>query len=202
MRVDLLQAMQVAAEVRDAGVQGILLKDQDVELARLACSVPHSGLIVEIGAFKGLSTCLLGMASDPSVRVVTIDPFEKAINSVFTKREGPYADKWEENVNKFRGLRGRIELIKDYSYNIGPAWNKLIDLLFIDGDHTEKGVTQDVQYFGPWLNANGLLVMHDYECGFTGIDKVWDRLIEEQKVEQLGMKTTLVWGKKIWTKNF
>ena len=35
------------------------------------------------------------------------------------------------------------------------------DLLFIDGDHSENGVRQDVKMYLPFVRHGGLLVMHD-----------------------------------------
>ena len=39
--------------------------------------------------------------------------------------------------------------------------NKQIDILFIDGDHTYKGVKRDFQMYSPLVKKNGIIVFHD-----------------------------------------
>lgn len=36
-----------------------------------------------------------------------------------------------------------------------------IDVLVIDGDHTEHGVWQDISFYGPMVRDHGLIMMHD-----------------------------------------
>ena len=38
---------------------------------------------------------------------------------------------------------------------------ELVDFLFIDGDHTEAGVTQDYEFYSPLVRPGGLIAFHD-----------------------------------------
>ena len=40
-------------------------------------------------------------------------------------------------------------------------WNRRIDLLFIDGDHSFDGIRSDFELFRPWLTPNSLVLFHD-----------------------------------------
>ena len=41
--------------------------------------------------------------------------------------------------------------------------NRSIDFLFIEGDHSEKGVQLDWNILGPKVRSGGLVVLHDYD---------------------------------------
>ena len=40
-------------------------------------------------------------------------------------------------------------------------WDKPVDLVFIDGDHSYKGVQNDIIKFLPYINKNGYAIFHD-----------------------------------------
>jgi len=40
-------------------------------------------------------------------------------------------------------------------------WNKEIDILLIDGDHTYSGVTNDYRKFEPFVREGGIILIHD-----------------------------------------
>ncbi|MBU0974831.1 class I SAM-dependent methyltransferase [Patescibacteria group bacterium] len=65
--------------------------------------------------------------------------------------------------------------------------NQVYDYIYIDGDHSLKGVTSDFKLFWPKLNRNGYLVFHDI-CvkedkpeGVYGVWKLWKKLEKEFK---------------------
>ena len=41
-------------------------------------------------------------------------------------------------------------------------WDRPIDLLFIDGDHSEAGVSADIAKYAPFVQAGGCIFLHDY----------------------------------------
>jgi predicted O-methyltransferase YrrM len=45
--------------------------------------------------------------------------------------------------------------------NILGGSSPTIDLLFIDGDHTYKGVKQDYEMYSPLVKKGGMIVFHD-----------------------------------------
>lgn len=40
-------------------------------------------------------------------------------------------------------------------------WNRGIDILFIDGDHTYEGVKADYEKYEPFVRSNGIIFLHD-----------------------------------------
>jgi cephalosporin hydroxylase len=67
------------------------------------------------------------------------------------------------NVNKYdcKILKGNSRSTKIYD-QVCEEFPNGIDLLFIDGDHTRKGVTSDFEMYFPLVNAGGYIVFDDY----------------------------------------
>lgn len=64
-----------------------------------------------------------------------------------------------ENVIRDIELKKYWTFINEYSYNV--QWNKEIDILFIDGEHTYNAVKQDYEKFEPFVKKDGIILMHD-----------------------------------------
>jgi Methyltransferase domain len=57
--------------------------------------------------------------------------------------------------------RGRVEWIEEFSYEAVKQWNKEIDFLLIDGDHSEAGVKRDWNDWSRFVAKRGVVVFHD-----------------------------------------
>jgi predicted O-methyltransferase YrrM len=56
----------------------------------------------------------------------------------------------------------RVTRVLGKSQDVGKMWDIMCDMLFIDGDHSEVGVTQDILLFRPWVRSGGIISFHDY----------------------------------------
>lgn len=108
-----------------------------------------NGLIVEIGAYGGVSSSTLAKAS-PTSKIVTIDPHS---GDYITKE---VLDEFKKNT---QGLN--IELIKKTSDEAFETWNKEIDFLHIDGDHSYEQVKRDLRWL-KFLKKDCFAYFHDY----------------------------------------
>jgi len=71
----------------------------------------------------------------------------------------------------------RIQWIVSDSYPIGKEWNRWeVDLLIIDGDHTELGVRRDMEAWLPHVAENGYVMFHDYQYKGT----IWEKRPTEE----------------------
>lgn len=60
-------------------------------------------------------------------------------------------------------LRGTsLEVFKMYSDDVSLARSPMVDLIFIDGDHTEHACLLDVLKYSQILNSGGKILFHDY----------------------------------------
>lgn len=70
-----------------------------------------------------------------------------------------------------------------------------LDVLVIDGDHSLKGVTQDLIDYGPLVRPGGLILLNDilpvcYPA--VRVHELWARIRDEYDTEQIGYK--FGWG--------
>jgi len=56
------------------------------------------------------------------------------------------------------------------------VWDKEVDILFIDGDHSYEGVKADFEKYVPFVKKGGLIYMHDVNHHRYGVKKFWDKL--------------------------
>jgi hypothetical protein len=118
--------------------------------------VPKSGGIVEVGSWEGKSTCYIARAF-PARRIVAIDPFTGGIADGTTALAEHRDVRAEFNRNTdicapnridlwFGGWRdpGALDLVRSRS----P-----LALVYIDGEHTEVEVFDNVLAYAPLMNG-------------------------------------------------
>ena len=84
------------------------------------------------------------------------------------------------------GLENRIALHLMTSKEFAKKFSKYkYDFIYIDGDHSYKGVKLDYKLFWPRLNSNGFMAFHDI-CvkeskpeGAYGVHKLWEEIKEK-----------------------
>lgn len=107
-------------------------------------------IAINIGAGAGTSTLAL-LLGHPSLLVVSVDIKMAQL------------DLERRNLEDVGMGRERYEQIHGDSAETGRDWNRgLIDLVFIDGDHTYAQVKKDIQMWLPHIVEGGILCGHDY----------------------------------------
>ncbi|MBB2147109.1 class I SAM-dependent methyltransferase [Pedobacter sp. LMG 31464] len=148
-------------------INGWLSQNEAVGLYKVSSLLPKNAVVVEIGSWQGKSTyCILsGLISG---KVYAIDPFD-ATAGADLKNETEYMEKakgidlleiFNDNLKKFIST-GKIEPRKGYSNQFNNEF-KEIDFLFIDGDHTIKGCTEDYDLYAHKIVKGGYIAFHDY----------------------------------------
>jgi predicted O-methyltransferase YrrM len=64
--------------------------------------------------------------------------------------------------------------------------NQLLDLLFIDGDHTYEGVSQDYMMYSPLVRPGGMIVFHDIVKSIwpgCQVDQFWGELEQNPSLD-------------------
>lgn len=115
---------------------------------------------VEIGSATGWSTCHIALALRENVRgrLYAIDPHASTDwNDPGTVHTLPAL---RRNLQRCM-VENYVEIIRAHSADAARDWNRTIDLLFIDGDHSYPGVKRDWELFSPFLAPFGVAVFHD-----------------------------------------
>ncbi len=111
---------------------------------------------VEIGCFAGATAAL--MLADNRTEVISVD-----LGSPITPEDV------KANIKDVRGSLDRFEYIRGDSRSEETVQKlqkslgeKQIDILFIDGDHSEQGVKDDFYNYSPFVKKGGFIVFDDY----------------------------------------
>jgi predicted O-methyltransferase YrrM len=111
------------------------------------------GVIVEIGRYRGGSTLLLAAALERGVLHSYDIPNRQG-------RSGAELDSQLVAALDRYDLSGRVRLHVEDSHTAAPAAPQ-IDMLFIDGDHSEAGVRTDFDRWAPLVAPGGHVLFHD-----------------------------------------
>ncbi len=159
--------------------------DKATKLAELIVEC-RPKLVVEIGVWTG-SSCipmLLALKHNGSGRAIAIDPWSPTI-SVINEVEANV--EWWGKVDHSAAMRtflGAMEAL--HVSHLCEVWRRpsdecvvpeQIDLLHIDGSHTEQAV-RDVNRYASKIRVNGTLVMDDLAWEGGAVRRAYDRALE------------------------
>src|SRR5439155_14171371 len=72
-------------------------------------------------------------------------------------------DTFDEFLNNTKPLGNWTVPLRGHSTELGHQFDKEIDLLFIDGDHSYEAVRADLEVWLPKLKDDGIVAFHDYD---------------------------------------
>jgi predicted O-methyltransferase YrrM len=111
--------------------------------------------ILEIGTARGGMTLLLASTVRPKAHIVTIDlmldwPRRRALNSLSNAQRRFYPIRGNSASSKV------IKSVAKIARHVGG-----FDVIFIDGDHTLRGVCSDFGVYSQFAAANAVIAFHD-----------------------------------------
>lgn len=83
-----------------------------------------------------------------------------------------YAEQHFSAANLYPGVMDSIHFIEGDSAAVGNDWQTEVDFLLVDGDHSEEGVTRDIDAWLPRVKRRGVVWFHDFlerPGGFNGV---------------------------------
>jgi predicted O-methyltransferase YrrM len=124
--------------------------------------------VVEIGVYEGSSAVVLCQVLAPDAELHLVDPFGHhgwALPAGWGATEGA-----SRRVVARAARRGgpRVHWHVDYSANVARTWAGEVDLVFIDGDHSEDGVRADWDAWHGFVAPGGAVVFHDARASQDG----------------------------------
>jgi cephalosporin hydroxylase len=137
---------------------------------------------IEVGTDKGGTFYAWTCCSDPGLRISVDIP-----HGEFGSSQGEFS---EDRRNKILGgYPGECHFISGSSYDpksVGEVARILngrkVDFLFIDGDHTEEGVTKDFFLYKDFVREGGWIAFHDIKSTEfhhernCRVDALWSKL--------------------------
>jgi predicted O-methyltransferase YrrM len=155
----------------------------DAEAALLRELARGRRRVVEIGVYEGSSAVVLCEVLDPGAELHLVDPFG---HHPMALPEG-----WGATERASRRVVARAARRHDgpvvrwhiaMSEDAARGWTAPVDLVFIDGDHSEEGCTLDWELWHPFVEPGGVVLFHDARetqpggRGLPGPTAVVDRL--------------------------
>ncbi|BBX07813.1 class I SAM-dependent methyltransferase [Mycolicibacterium aichiense] len=154
-------------------VVGFMPADEGRALYDAALRYLDAGIAVEIGTYCGKSTVMLGAAAAATGSVLyTVDHHhgseEHQAGWEFhdTTMVDPVSGRFD-TLPTFRrtldaaDLDDTIVAVVGKSPVVARGWRTPLDLLFIDGGHSETAAQQDFDGWAKWVALGGTLIIHD-----------------------------------------
>lgn len=160
-------------------------------MARLAKKVPENGVIVETGCLFGRSSFIWSQNAHPSVQIFCIDPWVRE-QWIIDVVEGPQ-NAPPFSIDAFREYTKdckNIETIQGYSPEIiKDKWTTQVDLFFDDGDHDEPGLSQNRDFWTPFIKPGGYFCADEYALEYPDCLRKTHELAIEWKtlVDRVGL---------------
>jgi predicted O-methyltransferase YrrM len=156
------QTFTNVAKVIDSIPQETCGGSQPEFLYELSLNTKGLGHVVEIGTNVGKSTIALafGQKEKNGIIVHSIDIYEHP--DIVKNLQAA-------DVLNF------VNRIICSSKKAAKRWRRPIELLWIDGDHSYRGVRNDVKRWSKFVIEGGLIALHDYP-GHRGSTEVWKAL--------------------------
>jgi predicted O-methyltransferase YrrM len=142
--------------------------------------------VVELGVYEGSSALVLLRALGPGAALHLVDPFGHhpgALRAGWAATEGAT----RRVLARAAGAPGaaRVEWHVERSEDAARHWTQPVDLVFVDGDHTEAACALDWELWHPHVRPGGHVVFHDARSapgsppGLPGPTAVVDRLFRD-----------------------
>jgi hypothetical protein len=125
--------------------------------------------VVEIGVYEGSSAAVLCEVLDPGAELHLIDPFGEH-GWALPAGWGATERASRRVVERARRRHGgpSVTWHVDYSAAVAARWEGAVDLVFVDGDHSEDGVRADWEGWNGFVDPGGAVVFHDARLSQEG----------------------------------
>ena len=155
-------------------------------------------IVLEIGTAGGGTLFLFTKTANPEATIISVD----LPGGYFG---GGYA-KWKIPIYKsFAKRRQKIHLVRANSHNRNTfelvkniLGGRMVDFLFIDGDHTYEGAKRDFNMYSRLVKEGGIVAFHDIakhppETG-CNVNEFWNEIKNINESLEIIEDTNLKWG--------
>jgi len=150
---------------------------------------PSNSHFVEIGAWKGRSSCFMAVEiinSGKSIKFDCVDTWEHPEISLNSEEVGTdITGVYETFLKNIEPVKDTITQIKLPSWEAAELYdNESLDFIFVDGRHDYLSVRKDLQCWFPKVKVGGIIAGHDYHLDIGVFPAVHEYFQDTQNVEQ------------------
>jgi predicted O-methyltransferase YrrM len=120
--------------------------------------------VVEIGVYEGASALELCGVLGAGAELHLIDPFGKhpdALPSGWGATEWATRRTLARTVRRLGAAAPSVRWHVALSQDVAVSWSAPVDVVFIDGDHSEEGCERDWSCWAQFVPVGGRVVFHD-----------------------------------------
>lgn len=148
-------------------------------------SLPASGRVVEVGAWRGRSTgCLASLVkrSGKAIDIYVVDtwegsPAEHAHRDIIRSLDTTLYDDFIANM-KMCGVDDVIRPLMKTSVEASRMFDdESVDFVMIDGSHDYDSVREDILHWLPKVKRGGIIAGDDYSDSWPGVKRAVDELV-------------------------
>jgi len=153
--------------------KGFMPEAEGLLLHRVARTQLPRGPVLEIGSYCGKSAIYLGAAArEVGGMVFTVDHHRgsEEVQAGWEHHDPEVVDPESGLMDTLpflrhtlarAGLEEQVVVIVGRSTSVSALWRTPLSMVFIDGGHAEVHAQADYTGWAPWVQADGLLVIHD-----------------------------------------
>jgi len=182
-----------------ASRESLTLPLQRVILSLLAMQ-KREGVIVELGSWTGGGVLLMAPYLTRERSYHAVDTFnadtmpDDYIRGSLKGRK--QLDVFQDNIT---AVQDKVVVHQGFTNTVAASWPRdlAIDLLFIDADHSYKGVSDDWKNWNRFVRRGGVIAFHDYYDNFGPSEGSYQglrRFVDETIVPRAGKDFHHVWG--------
>lgn len=146
--------------------------------------------VLEIGTCKGGSLFLWSQISSPKAKIISIDlPYGK-FGGGYHFWKIPFYKSFARRSQKIHLLRCDSHKRSSYKEVKNILKGQKIDFLFIDGDHSEAGVSKDFYLYKSLIRKGGIIAfhyiaIHDSKMMDCTVDRFWKKIKNKYQSEEI-----------------
>lgn len=134
--------------------------------------------IMEIGTANGGTLFVHARLAPADAVLVSVDLPGGKFGGGYPAWKTPYYNSFKKSKQVLHLMRADSHARETFAKVQSVLDGKMLDYLFIDGDHTYEGVKQDYEMYSPLVRPGGIVVFHDVVAhdNFCQVDKFWNEI--------------------------
>jgi predicted O-methyltransferase YrrM len=135
---------------------------------------------LEIGTNYGGTLFLLCAVSPPQSTIISVDLPMGPFGGGYPRRKIPLFQKFRRRGQELHLIRADSHSPETKKRILQVLGSEPLDYLFVDGDHTYRGVERDFEMYSPLVRRGGMVVFHDIVTYNKGsgceVEQFWNEI--------------------------
>lgn len=173
-------------------------KSEILSLAKII-ELKKPKIILEIGTSTGGTFFIWSRLATKDAHLISIDLLEGGSNNwAYPKWKGSFYKKFASTSQKIDLIRADSQSEQTFANLKKILGNNQVDFLFIDADHTYKGVKKDYELYSPLVKKGGIIAFHDIikfpDYTNVKVKQLWDEVKEGKQFQEFIESSDQLWG--------